>query len=176
MITIDGFKAYVNSRNGFARTNAWQVILPIVPGISIQTEELNVMCKDVVLPGRQVLTNERVVGMKQVKQAYAWAQDDVSLTFHLTNNYSIKKYFDQWESIVINKDDAYSLNYPEEYTADVTIQQLVKGSLNSDDRIIYTVVLEDAFPTTINAINLNNEQNGIVELNVQLSYKNWRTR
>jgi hypothetical protein len=41
--------------------------------------------------------------------------------------------------------------------------------------VIYTCKLEKAFPTTVNAINLNNEQNGLVELNVQLSYRNWST-
>ena len=64
-----------------------------------------------------------------------------------------------------------------EYSFDVMINQLRKGNINSvDDTIVYTCILEDAFPTTVNAINLNNEQAGIVELNVQLSYRNWSTK
>lgn len=199
MINIDAFKAYVASKNGFARTNMWQVILPQLDNFNMQTEELNVLCKDVVLPGRQILTNERFVGMKPTKQAYAFLQDDVSLTFHLLNDYKVKEYFDEWTSRVINLDDAYSLNYPNEYSGDVKIQQIQQGgggqsvdlfdfnvgNLNIDvnlnreptpSKVIYTCVLENAFPTTVNAINLNNEQNGIVELNVQLSYRNWSTR
>ena len=86
MINIDGLKAFVNSKNGFARTNAWQVVLPQLTGFDIATEELNVLCKDVNLPGRQIATNERVVGMKPTKQAYAFLQDDVSMTFHLLND------------------------------------------------------------------------------------------
>ena len=38
---------------------------------------------------------------------------------------------------------------------------------------IYSVKLVDAFCTTLNAIQLNNDPNGLVELNVQLSYKDW---
>lgn len=199
MINIDAFKAYVSSKGGFARTNMWQVILPQLSGFNFLTEELNVLCKDVVLPGQQIVTNERAVGMKPTKQAYAFLQDDVSLTFHLLNDYRIKEYFDNWTSKIINKDDAYSLNYPNEYSGDVYIQQIQQGggggttdlfdfnvgNLNIDvdvtqrgepSKVIYTCVLENAFPTTVNAINLNNEQNGIVELNVQLSYRNWSTR
>ena len=199
MINIDAFKAYVSSKGGFARTNMWQVILPQLSGFNFLTEELNVLCKDVVLPGQQIVTNERAVGMKPTKQAYAFLQDDVSLTFHLLNDYRIKEYFDYWTSKIINKDDAYSLNYPNEYSGDVYIQQIQQGggggttdlfafnvgNLNIDvdvtqrgepSKVIYTCVLENAFPTTVNAINLNNEQNGIVELNVQLSYRNWSTR
>lgn len=199
MINIDAFKAYVSSKGGFARTNMWQVILPQLSGFNFLTEELNVLCKDVVLPGQQIVTNERAVGMKPTKQAYAFLQDDVSLTFHLLNDYRIKEYFDNWTSKIINKDDAYSLNYPNEYSGDVYIQQIQQGggggttdlfdfnvgNLNIDvditqrgepSKVIYTCVLENAFPTTVNAISLNNEQNGIVELNVQLSYRNWSTR
>lgn len=199
MINIDAFKAYVSSKGGFARTNMWQVVLPQLSGFNFLTEELNVLCKDVVLPGQQIVTNERTVGMKPTKQAYAFLQDDVSLTFHLLNDYRIKEYFDNWTSKIINKDDAYSLNYPNEYSGDVYIQQIQQGggggttdlfdfnvgNLNIDvdvtrrgdpSKVIYTCVLENAFPTTVNAINLNNEQNGIVELNVQLSYRNWSTR
>jgi len=199
MINIDAFKAYVASKNGFARTNMWQVILPQLDGFNFLTEELNVLCKDVVLPGRQIVTNERVVGMKPTKQAYGFLQDDVSLTFHLLNDYRVKEYFDEWTSRIVNLDDAYSLNYPNEYSGDVYIQQIQQGggggttdlfdfnvgNLNIDvdvtrrgepSKVIYTCVLENAFPTTVNAINLNNEQNGIVELNVQLSYRNWSTR
>lgn len=177
MINIDGLKAYVNSKNGFARTNAWQVVLPQLIGFDIATEELNVLCKDVNLPGRQIATNERVVGMKATKQAYAFLQDDVSMTFHLLNDYRIKEYFEHWMNIIIDQDDAYTLAYPDEYSGDIAISQLRKGNINSvDDTIVYTCVLENAFPTTMNAINLNNEQAGIVELNVQLSYRNWSTR
>lgn len=196
MINIDAFKAYVGSKGGFARTNMWQVILPVLDGFDIMSEELNVLCKDVTLPGRQILTNERIVGMKPTKQAYAFEQDDVSLTFHLLNDYRIKEYFDEWTSRVVSNSPPYELNYPNEYSGDVVIQQIQQGhgdqsfdvfdfnlgSLNVDidikkqgeaSKVIYTCKLENAFPTTINAINFNNEQNGLVELNVQLSYRNW---
>jgi hypothetical protein len=198
MINIDAFKAYVASKDGFARTNAWQVILPVLDGFSILTEELNVICKDVVIPGQQILTNERSVGMRPTKQAYGFAQEDVSLTFHVLNDYRIKEYFDEWTSRIISKNPPYELNYPNEYSADVVIQQIRQGAsgsttnlfdfniggLNVDvdinrpsdpSKVIYTCKLEKAFPTTVNAINLNNEQNGLVELNVQLSYRNWST-
>jgi|TARA_B110000858_G_scaffold103307_1_gene118424 hypothetical protein len=179
MINIDAFKAYVASKDGFARTNAWQVVLPVLDGFDLITEELNVMCKDVVIPGQQILTNERIVGMRPTKQAYGFAQEDVSLTFHVLNDYRVKEYFDEWTGRIISKNPPYELNYPNEYSANVVIQQIRQGSNNGSvdvpSKVIYTCKLEKAFPTTVNAINLNNEQNGLVELNVQLSYRNWST-
>lgn len=38
---------------------------------------------------------------------------------------------------------------------------------------VYTVVLEEAYPTTVSDLQLVSEQDGIHELQVQLSYKNW---
>ena len=39
--------------------------------------------------------------------------------------------------------------------------------------VVYRCKLIDAFPTTVNAIQLNNELDGVTELNIQLSYTNW---
>ena len=39
---------------------------------------------------------------------------------------------------------------------------------------MYSLELIDAFPTTVGGIDLNNDPDGIVELQVQFSYTNWR--
>ena len=39
---------------------------------------------------------------------------------------------------------------------------------------VYSVELIDAFPTTIGQVELNNELDGLVQINVQLSYTNWQ--
>ena len=58
--------------------------------------------KDVQLPGRQILTQERIIGMKQKKVAYGYAEEDVSMTFYVMNDYGIKEYFDEWQSRIID--------------------------------------------------------------------------
>lgn len=56
---------------------------------------------------------------------------------------------------------------------------LAQGEIDLDgifgDQIAYTCVLENAYPTTLNEIALNNETQDIVEVSVQLSYKDWRS-
>lgn len=42
-----------------------------------------------------------------------------------------------------------------------------------DDTPVFTVELREAFPTTINDIELGNDKEGFIEFNVQLSYKDW---
>ena len=197
--SIDDLKGEFGT--GLAKTSLWRVFLPSVGGaFGITTRRLNVLCKNAQLPGRQILTNERIVGMKQHKLAYTYATDDVSLTFHVPNDYDIKQYFEFWESKIINF-NTKELNYPDEYGFEVRVQQLSmpknvigqaerilsSGVLSNsaefaslqkrleDSKVEYTCILEKAFPTTMNAIEFSNEPGGMVELNVQLSYKDWRS-
>ena len=193
-VSVDDLKSAL--RSGPARTNMFQVIMPTLPGLVGNTRELNLLCRDIQLPGRQVLSNERVIGMKQIKVAYGYAADDVSMTFLVTNDYGVKEYFEHWQELAANT-LTKELNYPTTYCHDVTIHQLKHGTafdipgifdqsfsfgpfninldadLISNEQKIYSVKLVDAFCTTLNAIQLNNDPNGLTELNVQLSYKDW---
>ena len=60
---VDQLKGKINKGQGIARTNNFLVQLPILDYSSFnglpQTEELNLLCTQVTLPGRQILTNER---------------------------------------------------------------------------------------------------------------------
>jgi len=46
--------------------------------------------------------------------------------------------------------------------------------IGSDAHVIRHVKLLEAYPTTVNAITLGNEEEGVSELTVQLSYRDWR--
>jgi len=196
---IDDLKGELTT--GFARTSLFRVFLPSVDGLfGMTTRRVNVLCKSAQLPFRQILSNPRIVGMKEHKIAYGYATDDVSLTFHVPNDYDIKQYFEFWQGKIINF-NTKELNYPDEYSFEVRIQQLslptnligqAEQILNTgvlannsafddlakaldDSQVVYTCILDKAFPTTINAIEFSNEPGGMVELNVQLSYKDWRS-
>ena len=181
MLGVDDFKSIVTSKGGIARANLFSVTLPGLPGIAT-SQEMNLLCKDVVLPGRQVTTRERTIGLTTRKMAYGYLIDDVSMTFHVLNDYGVKEYFETWQNLAVDQ-NTYEIGYKKDYSFDVKINQIKKGSGGfvtstnqlSTDEIIYSCVLEEAFPTTMNSIQLNNELDGILELNVQLSYTNWRS-
>lgn len=189
-LSVDTFKA--NIRQGMAMTNLYRVILPSLPGAN--ATQINALCKATNMPGRQILTQDRQMGMKMQKVAYGYASDDVTLTFHLLQDYGVKTYFDTWQALAINQDDQRA-NYKKEYAYDVVIQQLRKdaiidlgfnvnlgilGNFGADiitpDQVSYTCILEDAFPTTMNAIDFSNDADQMGELSVQLSYSNWREK
>ena len=48
--------------------------------------------------------------------------------------------------------------------------------IRTRESIVYECTLKDAFPTTMNSIEFTDEQDGLVKLNVQLSYTNWASK
>lgn len=212
MPTIDELKGIASAKLGFARNNNFLVelptlgrgggglssllgrfanFLPSIPGITgnapqSNSRELNILCESVTMPGRQILTSERIVGNVREKVAYGYAVDDVSMTFYLLNDYGVKNYFDAWMNIVYNS-DTNEPGYKKDYALPIKIHQLrkplagisrgigpIRVSLNVGSGSVYSVELLEAFPTTVQQIDFTNEQDGLVRVTVQLSYTNWK--
>ena len=200
--SIEDIKALMNTKLGFARPNKFLVTLPTVgvgggllngiigafsgTGGGASPRELNILCSNATMPAKQVLTNDRRIGMEFQKVAYGYAVDDVSMTFYLMNDYGIKDYFDSWRSTILDEFGQAS-NYKNEYAKTVTIHQLrqpLKGFSKQVGPIrfnaglgggsVYSVDLLDAFPIASSAIELNNELDGLVQLTVTFAYTNWR--
>ena len=191
MANISELKAIASAKLGFARTNNFLVKLPadvngyrssypITPG------EINLLCKNVNLPGKQVLTLDRRIGMRNEKIGYGYGVTDASMTFYVLNDYGIKKYFDEWIAWIFDEDTG-EVNYKVNYAKSIEIHQLRKPLVGAKADIgplqvnlslgkgsIYSVELIEAFPTTINEIQLNNEQGGLTEFTVNFSYTKWR--
>jgi hypothetical protein len=140
------------------------------------------------LPGKQILTSDRRIGMQFEKIAYGYAVGDVAMSFYLLNDYGPRKYFDEWRNRVINE-ETLEVGYKVDYERPVKIHQLRKpiaglsANLGFIGRVglelgggsVYTVELNDAFPTSIQAIDFSNELDGLLEVSIEISYTNWKT-
>ena len=62
----------------------------------------------------------------------------------------MKEIFDSWHDNIVQS-DIYNIAYKSDISTDIIIQQL-----DNEDRIVYSVKLVDAFPTTVNSISLSN--------------------
>ena len=167
MASIEDLKGKLTQ--GVSRPDRYKVILPSEFGVDGET--ISTLCRATNIPGRQMLTNERTIGMMTQKMPYGFLSDDVNLTFLLTQDYSMRNYFENWQSKIINPGASlYEVAYKNEYAKEVIIQQLNHG----DDSVVYACKLIKAFPTTMQAIELGDDaQNQLVQLSVQLSYTVW---
>ena len=200
--SIEDIKALANTKLGFARSNKFLITLPSVGvgggllsgiigafsgmGGGASPRELNILCSNTSMPAKQILTNDRRIGMEYQKVAYGYAVDDVNMTFYLMNDYGVKDYFDSWRSTILDETGQAS-NYKNEYAKTVTIHQLrqpLKGFSKQLGPIrfnagigggsVYSVDLLEAFPIASSAIELNNDLDGLVQLTVTFAYTNWR--
>lgn len=193
MAGIEELKSKLISKGGMAMSNQFLVELPTLrysgegkaaKGMDART--LNVLCKEVNLPGKQVMSLDHTVGLFQEKIANGFAVEDVTMTFYVPNDYGPKKYFDAWRTAIVGEGKNGIVGYKNDYTHDIVIRQLKKPvarfgfdlgplDINLDvlGKSIYSVKLLDAFPTSLNAIQLSNDENQIVEFSVQFSYTNW---
>jgi len=201
MTTIDQFKSAASLKLGFARSNQFLVQLPTnlggKPGLTgfagiiskigslLGGEDMNILCSQAQLPGKRILTHERNVGAENQQVAYGYVVDQVSLTFYCMNDYGIVKYFDEWRDMTIQQIPGEAM-YKKDYAKPIKIHQLrrplagktisagpIRLNLGLGGSSVYSVELLDAFPTTVSAIELTNELDGLVQLTVGISYTNW---
>ena len=106
-----------------------------------------------------------------IKRPYGYINDDVTLTFYVTNDFYIKKLWEAWLNSVVN-DVGDKVGYRDDYAQDVVISVL---NLNHNE--IHQVTLTKAYPITINAIELNNgSENELMRLTVTLTYEDYTTK
>jgi hypothetical protein len=215
MTNVDAIKSVISSREGPAHGALFRVTLPSISSatsfLDTGSREIDVLCTNVTMPGRQVMTQLRRIGVQTQKIAYDQAYDDVTMTFRLMNDYGAKKYFEVWQELAVNPSTG-EIGYATDYLQQVKIQQLKKGAsfpifnrslgipalppeitnrlpkvgpfdlaqgefdldLILGAKTIYTCTLIDAFPTSVQAIQLGDGQtNQLIEMQVSMSYKKW---
>jgi hypothetical protein len=198
-VSIDSIKSTINRRGGVARGNRFAVyvshpskgmnsLLKFDPatllnniisgdGVNIgdfisDPRDMFLLCQSCSLPGKRITTTEATHNHHHTKKPYSMMTDEVTMTFMLTSDYYIKKYFDMWQEMIIDSThEHYKAFYKRDYCSDVTIQQL---STSNDIIPGYTVKLENAYPIQMAAIELGNGAEGLMEVSVTWEYDNWR--
>ena len=199
-VSIDSIKSTINRRGGVARGNRYAVyvshpskgmnsLLKFDPatllnnlisgdGIHIgdfiqDPRDMFLLCQTCTLPGKRITTTEATHNHHMTKKPYSMMTDEVSMTFLLTNDYYIKKYFDMWQEMIIDTShDHYKASYKRDYCKDVIIQQL-----STSNHMIpgYTVQLLNAYPIQVGAVELANESDGLLQISVTWEYDNFKS-
>jgi len=203
MASISELKSSITFGGGLARNNQFLVTLPSlgagIPALSslgdlggaisgalafLGQRDMNILCRTAQIPGKQVLTHERRIGMETQRVAYGYGVEDVTLSFMETSRLPIRRYFDTWRSLTIDEDNQ-TAGYKRDYQKRIVIHQLAQpvpiAGLSIANLIpatlmisTYSVELVNAFPTTMVGAEYNNGQDGFIETTVQLSYTNWK--
>ena len=191
-MNIDDLKSTVAKKGGLAPANRFNVIFtpPSQSLLNLNVEnilgsiisggfsagnlindprDISILCKSVSLPGRTLSTFEHQHDRQQNKYPYTFIDEDVTMTFHLTNDYYMRNMLEQWQSGIFNT-ESYVTGFKNDYSVDVVIQQL-----NQKNRPVYGVKLEKAYPVSYESITLDNSQeSSVVEMSVTFAYDKFK--
>lgn len=185
---IDNLKATIAKKGGLAPANRFNVMFapPDVSLLNLDIQniigsvisgnfsvgnlindprDISLLCKSVSLPGRTLSTFEHDHDRQQNKYPYTFIDEDVSMTFHLTNDYYMRNMLEQWQSGIFNS-NSYVTGFKKDYSVDVIIQQL-----NQKNIPVYGVKLEKAWPVSYDSVTLDNSTaDAVTEMSVTFAY------
>lgn len=155
-----------------ARTSRFDVNiatpLVLIPYVST-AKNLTYRCDSAQLPGRTFATAEQKIGSNPVeKYPYLTTYNDIDLTFILTDDMNEKVFFDNWMEL-INPSYSFNYQYKSEYATVITINQY-----DVTNTLTYQVDLFDAYPISINQLDLDWSSEGFHKLSVTFAYTRWQ--
>ena len=191
-MSIEAIKSTIGKKGGLAPANRFQVIFapPAVSLLNLNPEnivgsiisggfsianiindprDISILCKTASIPGRTISTFDDNRHKQQNKYPQTFIDEEVSMSFHLTNDYYIKNMFDTWMSGIFDT-ESYRVGFKDDYAVDVVIQQL-----NQKNIPVYGVKLEKCWPTTLSTIELDNSSdNAMQEVTVTWAYDKFK--
>ena len=170
---INNFRSEVLARD-LARPSKFEVRIytpPILTAFSNQASVVSVFCDSANLPGMNIATRPyRIYGPAYQRPITSdFGGDGTTMVFNIDKDMMIKKFFDAWMQNIVNP-KTFNVNYSKTYTSNrIDIIQL-----DNNDRETYSVSLIDAFPRSMNLLDLNSSStNQTHKLTVTFAYRKW---
>ena len=163
---IDAFKSILARRGGLSKANRFDVLITLPRGIvADQGRDLSFLVESSQIPGKQITSFEWSLYGHTIKVPTGYILEDVTMVFNITNDYYVKKIFDDWQNKVIDE-HAYLLAYDSAFKADVHIRQL-----NEQDEIVYSATLVRAYPISVQSMMMDNAADSTTQkLSVTFAY------
>ena len=180
MSNIDKLKSSIDKRGGFANPHRFKAIINyptavrnwqnLIPS-SADKDFLNLTCESINLPGRQIETNDYSMYRNTIKMPSGYMNDEVNITFRLTEDYYAKEVFDKWQLSIFDQKN-YLVGFFNDYVADMEFE-----SLNKMNNTTHVVKLFDCYPVTVGGIEKTNEStDDILKLQVTIAYRDFETQ
>lgn len=167
--TLNDFKSSFSG--DLARTSRFDVEIPLpltlIPYIK-SARRLNYRCEVANLPGRTFATTEQKTYGPVEKHPYLTTYNDIDLTFIVDDDMQQRLLFDGWLNY-INPTYNYNMRYKENYATTLTINQY-----NVSNEKTYAVSLMDAYPVSMNQLDLDWNGDGYHKLTVTFAYTYWK--
>lgn len=179
MSMLEDLKAAIKKHGSIARTNRFKVDFSGIRAYASDSEirDLEFFLEDVNIPSKDVETVDYSLYRNPIAYATGYKNGDFNMKFRAPTNMFVKRIFDRWIEKIIPRED-YKLRYRNEITANFTITQTSERTWDHDKFLgldYYSVVILDAYPTSIGSIEYSNTQEGeYVSFSVDFAFRDVR--
>lgn len=154
-----------------ARPNKFDVSIPVpltmIPYLS-SAKNMNYRCEHAQLPGRTFATTEQKTYGPIEKYPYLSTFTDIDLTFIVDDDMNQKVFMDAWLNY-INPQYNNNFRFKSDYSTVITVNQY-----DVNNELSYSVNLYDAFPVSMNQLDLDWSTDGYHKLSVTFAYTYWQ--
>lgn len=149
---------------GLARTNRFFVKMPG----DDNDQMIGMFCENVQLPGSTMLTTPSKIFGEAREIAYERQYEPINMSFYVDSQFRVKEFFDKWHDSIF---DPYTRagNYYTKYVRPMEI-----WVHNTEDKRTYAIALEECYPKSIGAIQMDYGSKEIMKLQVTMQFKYWR--
>lgn len=155
-----------------ASSSKYEVVITRLPSAlrGYNTKRLRFRVEDAEFPGKVISTAEFKDYGPTRKIAYGAMYNDVNLQFMVVDDMTEKRLFDDWHNYIIDDNRGSDLEYYNNYVGTIEISQF-----NKDGKRVYTVVLDEAYPVTVQSLPLSwGNTNQYHKLAVDIAYRSYR--
>lgn len=158
-------------KSGPASPSRYAVVLQPPKGLpSFPYQRLFFDSAEIVdLPGRQFATTPHIMYGVPRKMPYGVMYQDLQITFLCANDMLVRQIFDEWHSVISNPFNNY-FNYLSEYKGVLDIYKVDEQANQT-----YRIIVDEIWPVTIEAQQLDANVEGILRLQVRFAYRRWYT-
>jgi hypothetical protein len=169
----------VENLGGLARKNRFSVEITPPSSLSsrIQASTISFLAKTVSFPARSFgTTTYRSGGRFGLEVPYETTFEPVSLTMLNTNNHAPRKFWIDWlehiQSVEAAPGHNYNMQYYKKFIGQIKISYYneTHSEAFGED---YNVILHEAWPKTISAIELGWENSELADFEIDIAYSWW---
>jgi len=162
---------------GFAKGNRYNVtvIPPAFLSGSTVPNKVQHLCEAVSLPTKGLASNPHDVYGPPREIPYRETFTEAALSFILDDRFTLKKFFDAWQTHIINPENGNIKNYWNDFTGTLKITRFENEATDfSGGPDSYGVELREVYPSAVGEIALGHTQGSeILRLSVTFKYRKW---
>jgi len=173
------FMSKVGNQGGISYSNKFSIMVTPpagLPNAGLGVTGMQMVCNQATLPGKALArTDDRIYGI-DVQKPYGVTFEPAALTFYNTNKFTAREFWEQWLEW-IQPAGTRNIRYYSEMIGSIQIyhysenvEEAVPGKEN------YVMTLNEAYPHSIEELELNWESQEVMEFQVQISYKDWSNK